>query len=148
MCSVRMCNEWTLEWVSSWMRVCMRIGWPCDSRASQEFGLWGVSAWMSEYAFIAVSLGSGLYMKHQCDKSVIKAFNFGYQLRSLSFVLAMGSMAFLLFTACYLLIDVFHIWSGTPFYFPGKIISQNFLQCSLYSKNINWHYNYLLFTVL
>jgi len=38
---------------------------------------------------------------------------------SLSFILATASMAFLLLTAMYLLIDVYRFWSGSPLYFPG-----------------------------
>ena len=39
--------------------------------------------------------------------------------RSLSFVLALAGMAFILLAVCYLLIDVYKIWSGAPFYYPG-----------------------------
>ena len=38
---------------------------------------------------------------------------------SLSFILAMGSFAFCLFLALYLLIDVLEVWSGSPFYYAG-----------------------------
>ncbi|KAL5019110.1 hypothetical protein ScPMuIL_004832 [Solemya velum] len=38
---------------------------------------------------------------------------------SLSFVLALSGLAFILLTFCYLSIDVWHIWSGAPFYYPG-----------------------------
>ncbi|XP_071108203.1 heparan-alpha-glucosaminide N-acetyltransferase-like [Haliotis cracherodii] len=38
---------------------------------------------------------------------------------SLSFVLALSSLAFFLFTLCYLLIDVWKVWSGAPFCYPG-----------------------------
>jgi len=38
---------------------------------------------------------------------------------SLSFILATGSMAFCLFSAMYLLIDVFKFWSGSPLLYPG-----------------------------
>ena len=39
--------------------------------------------------------------------------------RSVSFVLALASMAYLLLTVLYLVIDVFKLWGGTPFLFPG-----------------------------
>ena len=38
---------------------------------------------------------------------------------SLSFILALSAMAYFLFTICYLIIDVFHVWSGAPFFYPG-----------------------------
>lgn len=38
---------------------------------------------------------------------------------SLSFILATGSMAFCLFSAMYVLIDVFKFWSGSPLLYPG-----------------------------
>ena len=38
---------------------------------------------------------------------------------SLSYILALSAMAFFLFTFCYLTIDVFRIWSGAPFFYPG-----------------------------
>ena len=38
---------------------------------------------------------------------------------SLSFILALSAMAFFLFTFCYLTVDVFGLWTGAPFYFPG-----------------------------
>ncbi|XP_046571349.1 heparan-alpha-glucosaminide N-acetyltransferase-like isoform X1 [Haliotis rubra] len=38
---------------------------------------------------------------------------------SLSFVLALSSFAFILFMLCYLLIDVWKVWSGAPFCYPG-----------------------------
>ncbi|ESO84192.1 hypothetical protein LOTGIDRAFT_211131 [Lottia gigantea] len=38
---------------------------------------------------------------------------------SLSFVLALACMAFVLLTICYLVIDVYPLWSGSPFYYPG-----------------------------
>jgi len=38
---------------------------------------------------------------------------------SISFIMATGSMAFILLTTMYLLIDVYRFWSGSPLYFPG-----------------------------
>ena len=38
---------------------------------------------------------------------------------SLSYILALSAMAFFLFTFCYLMVDVFGLWTGAPFYFPG-----------------------------
>nr|KAG5707671.1 hypothetical protein BaRGS_003246 [Batillaria attramentaria] len=38
---------------------------------------------------------------------------------SLSFVVALSGMAFILLLVCYLLIDVYKVWSGAPFYYPG-----------------------------
>jgi len=38
---------------------------------------------------------------------------------SLSYILAMSSMAFVLFTFCYIVIDVYKYWTGAPFYYPG-----------------------------
>lgn len=40
--------------------------------------------------------------------------------RSLSFVLCMAGFAFVLLAFCYVTIDVYKVWSGAPFYFPGK----------------------------
>ncbi|XP_060071515.1 heparan-alpha-glucosaminide N-acetyltransferase-like [Ylistrum balloti] len=38
---------------------------------------------------------------------------------SLSFVLCLAGMAFIILTVCYLTIDVWKIWNGAPFYYPG-----------------------------
>lgn len=38
---------------------------------------------------------------------------------SLSFVLCMAGFAFFLLAFCYVTIDVYKVWSGAPFYFPG-----------------------------
>ncbi|XP_076460078.1 heparan-alpha-glucosaminide N-acetyltransferase-like isoform X2 [Babylonia areolata] len=38
---------------------------------------------------------------------------------SLSFVLALAAMAFFLLAVCYVLIDVYKVWNGAPFYYPG-----------------------------
>lgn len=38
---------------------------------------------------------------------------------SLTFVLCLSSFAFFLFAFCYIMIDVYGIWSGSPFYYPG-----------------------------
>lgn len=38
---------------------------------------------------------------------------------SLSFVICLSSFAFFLFSFCYLTIDVYKVWSGAPFYYPG-----------------------------
>ncbi|OWF52104.1 heparan-alpha-glucosaminide N-acetyltransferase-like isoform X2 [Mizuhopecten yessoensis] len=38
---------------------------------------------------------------------------------SLSFVLCLAGMAFIALTVCYLMIDVWKIWNGAPFYYPG-----------------------------
>ncbi|XP_060579971.1 heparan-alpha-glucosaminide N-acetyltransferase-like isoform X5 [Ruditapes philippinarum] len=38
---------------------------------------------------------------------------------SLSFVICLSCFAFFLFTFCYITIDVYQIWSGAPFYYPG-----------------------------
>jgi len=38
---------------------------------------------------------------------------------SISFIMATGSMAFILLTSMYLLIDVYRFWSGSPLYYPG-----------------------------
>jgi len=42
--------------------------------------------------------------------------------RSLSYVMVMSSMAFLLMTVLYNLIDVAHVWSGAPFTYLGITI--------------------------
>ncbi|XP_060579968.1 heparan-alpha-glucosaminide N-acetyltransferase-like isoform X2 [Ruditapes philippinarum] len=39
---------------------------------------------------------------------------------SLSFVICLSCFAFFLFTFCYITIDVYQIWSGAPFYYPGR----------------------------
>ena len=39
---------------------------------------------------------------------------------SLSFVLLLSGMAFLLLTVMYLVIDVWHWWSGAPLFYPGQ----------------------------
>ncbi|KAH3871783.1 hypothetical protein DPMN_034997 [Dreissena polymorpha] len=38
---------------------------------------------------------------------------------SLSFVLCLSCFAFFMFAFCYVTIDVYNIWSGAPFYYPG-----------------------------
>lgn len=38
---------------------------------------------------------------------------------SVSFIMATGSMSFILLSICYLTCDVFNWWSGSPFFFPG-----------------------------
>ena len=38
---------------------------------------------------------------------------------SVSFIFATGSMAYILLSVCYVLIDLLHWWSGVPFYFAG-----------------------------
>ena len=38
---------------------------------------------------------------------------------SISFVFTMSSMAFFLLTLMYLLIDVWQLWEGSPFYYAG-----------------------------
>ena len=48
--------------------------------------------------------------------------------RSVSFVLGLSSMAYLLLAGCYLLIDVWHVWSGAPCIFPGT--------CMIYSVHV------------
>ena len=40
--------------------------------------------------------------------------------RSMSFIFVLGAGAFLLLTLCYILVDVMEVWSGAPFYFPGR----------------------------
>jgi hypothetical protein len=39
--------------------------------------------------------------------------------RSLSYVLAMSSMAFFLLSIFYVTIDVYNLWNGAPFIYPG-----------------------------
>ncbi|XP_031550825.1 heparan-alpha-glucosaminide N-acetyltransferase-like isoform X2 [Actinia tenebrosa] len=38
---------------------------------------------------------------------------------SVSFIFATGSMAFILLAVCYLTVDVFDLWNGAPFIYPG-----------------------------
>lgn len=38
---------------------------------------------------------------------------------SLSYILTMASFAFALFTICYLIVDVYNLWNGAPFFYPG-----------------------------
>jgi len=38
---------------------------------------------------------------------------------SLSYIFTMASMAFLLLTFCYVMVDVYNIWTGAPFFYPG-----------------------------
>ncbi|XP_045214219.2 heparan-alpha-glucosaminide N-acetyltransferase-like isoform X7 [Mercenaria mercenaria] len=38
---------------------------------------------------------------------------------SLSFVICLSCFAFFLFAFCYVTIDVYRVWSGAPFYYPG-----------------------------
>ena len=40
--------------------------------------------------------------------------------RSFTFVLSLSGMAFLLLAFCYVTIDVYKIWTGAPFYYPGR----------------------------
>ena len=55
--------------------------------------------------------------------------------RSLSFILLMASMAFVLLAACYVLVDVFHVWSGSPFLYPG----QAGLTCNMARNRMDSH---------
>lgn len=62
--------------------------------------------------------------------------------RSLSFVLCMAGFAFVLLAFCYVTIDVYKVWSGAPFYFPGKdgcfitvCHRKNDLNCILFYEN-------------
>lgn len=50
--------------------------------------------------------------------------------RSLSFVLATGSMAFLLLLSFYIIIDVTHVWSGEPLIYPGMLWSSHLIAAS------------------
>lgn len=43
--------------------------------------------------------------------------------RSLSYVMAMASMAFLLLSVLYIIIDVKCLWNGAPFIYPGIYIT-------------------------
>jgi hypothetical protein len=45
--------------------------------------------------------------------------------RSVSFIFATGAMAFILLAMCYLLIDVYGIWNGAPFIYPGMYITSH-----------------------
>ncbi|KAH3873028.1 heparan-alpha-glucosaminide N-acetyltransferase-like [Dreissena polymorpha] len=38
---------------------------------------------------------------------------------SLSYILSMACFAFVLFSACYLIVDVYKVWTGAPFFYPG-----------------------------
>lgn len=42
--------------------------------------------------------------------------------RTISFVLVTSSLAFFLFSLCYLLVDHFVFWNGSPFIYPGKYL--------------------------
>jgi heparan-alpha-glucosaminide N-acetyltransferase len=49
-------------------------------------------------------------------------------LYSLSFVLVNSGIDFLFLTLLYFLIDVKHIWSGSPFYFTGNSIFKSWIE--------------------
>lgn len=40
--------------------------------------------------------------------------------RSVSFIMATGSLAFALMSICYFVIDDKKLWTGAPFYYAGK----------------------------
>ncbi|XP_076440485.1 heparan-alpha-glucosaminide N-acetyltransferase-like isoform X2 [Babylonia areolata] len=71
-----------------------------------RFLLWGV----------VLCLIAGVLCKFSKDDGWIPI---NKNLWSLSFVLALSGMAFLLLSVFYLLIDVFKVWNGAPFLYPG-----------------------------
>ncbi|KAL4239328.1 hypothetical protein ACF0H5_000145 [Mactra antiquata] len=74
---------------------------------------------------------------------------------SLSYILAMASMAYILFCFCYVIIDVFDIWTGAPFFYPGmnsivvyvchEVFSQPFM--TFWDIKPYSHYTYMLINV-
>lgn len=78
---------------------------------------------------IHISLHNHIILTHYSHvytslSSHIKHIKLGWipinkNLWSLSFILAMASMGYIALIICYLIIDVFDVWDGTPFVFPG-----------------------------
>ncbi|XP_012553482.2 heparan-alpha-glucosaminide N-acetyltransferase isoform X1 [Hydra vulgaris] len=58
---------------------------------------------------------------------------------SLSFVMATSATSFLLFSFCYILCDIFHVWNGSPFFFCGVNSMFIYIGHSLVSFNIYWN---------
>ncbi|XP_070185611.1 heparan-alpha-glucosaminide N-acetyltransferase-like isoform X2 [Littorina saxatilis] len=65
---------------------------------------------------IALGVIAGVLCKFSKDDGWIPI---NKNLWSLSFVIALAAMAFVLLAFCYLLIDVYKVWSGAPFYYAG-----------------------------
>lgn len=74
---------------------------------------------------------------------------------SMSYIFAMASMAFILLAFCYISIDVYDIWTGAPFFYPGmnsivvyvchEIFSQPFM--TFWDIEPHSHYVYMLINV-
>jgi len=54
-----------------------------------------------------------------CSTIFCQMENFSLFLRSLSFILSLASMAFMLLSLIFLLVDVLQVWDGKPFLYVG-----------------------------
>ncbi|CAG5128249.1 unnamed protein product [Candidula unifasciata] len=67
--------------------------------------------------FLGLQTGLGILL---CEGSLNDGWiPINKNLWSLSFIFVLSGMAFFLLMVCYLLIDVYKVWNGTPFYFAG-----------------------------
>uniref|UniRef100_A0A182R047 Heparan-alpha-glucosaminide N-acetyltransferase catalytic domain-containing protein n=1 Tax=Anopheles farauti TaxID=69004 RepID=A0A182R047_9DIPT len=59
---------------------------------------------------------------------------------SLSYVLATGSLAYLLLALCYYTIDVKRVWSGRPFVYAGMNAIVLYVGHTIFHKMLPWHW--------
>ncbi|ELT88879.1 hypothetical protein CAPTEDRAFT_26311, partial [Capitella teleta] len=90
-----------------------------------------VSRWM------CWSLVTGLVAGCLCKFSAEDGFiPINKNLWSLSYVMALASMAFLLLSVCFLAVDIFRVWSGAPFIYPGM----NSIVIYLLHEILHWYF--------
>ncbi|KAL5278498.1 HGSNAT family protein [Megaselia abdita] len=94
-----------------------------------------VKRWM--YWSVALGLIGGLLCMFSREGGIIPI---NKNLWSLSFVLVTSSLAFLLLTVLYLIIDIRNIWSGFPFEECGKNAITMYIGHMVFHRMLPWHW--------
>jgi heparan-alpha-glucosaminide N-acetyltransferase len=77
----------------------------------------------TDYEILLQGLIAGILCNFSKNDGIIPV---NKNLWSLSFVLGLASMAFLLQSFIYLIVDAKHWWSGSPFYYAGKCSGKHY----------------------
>merc|ERR550532_1786068 len=85
-------------------------------QSTQSFDPEGVLGSLSSIFLVFLGLIAGSLCAGHKEGEIVPV---NKNLWSFSFTTALGSMAFFLLSVMYLLIDVFEVWSGSPFFYPG-----------------------------
>ncbi|KFB50425.1 AGAP005761-PA-like protein [Anopheles sinensis] len=106
---------------------CTILAYACHRKRMVRFGVWSVVLGLLAGVLCGFSKNDGWIPVNK-------------NLWSLSYVLATGSLAYLLLLLCYYAVDVKRCWSGRPFVYAGMNAIVLYVGHTVFHKMLPWHW--------